>query len=128
MITMRTYKNDGKGFEELAEGTAITGIFVAVKEQQITDIRTKEKKTIRVYSIRDEEKDELLKVGSRALLDGIFDDIMDEHGGVIVENGRWGGPGIEWIRNRHVIFTRGKNKKSRSGDVMGTYEIMVDDD
>ena len=124
-IKFRSYKNDGKGFAELHEGGQIMGVLVAIRDQSIRDRRTRETKTIRVYSIRSD--DGLLKLGSRALLDRVFDDIMDEHGGYQVENKRYTGPGIEWIQNRMVKFIRGEDVETGEGNPMGTYEILVEE-
>ena len=126
-VKFKSYANDGKGFDELAEESDVTGIFVGVRIQEITDTRTKKRKPIRVYSLRDSEGN-VHKIGSRALLDGIFDDIMDENGGAIIENNRFSGPGIDFLRSKVVKFVRGKNKRTRQGDQMGTYEIMVESD
>lgn len=126
-VQFKSYRNDGKGFDDLSEGQEIVGIFVGVKDQEIKDTRTKQRKMVRVYSIRDDEGT-VHKIGSRALLDGIFDDIMDEHGGYVVENKRYGGPGMDFLRNKIVKFVRGSNRKTSGGDPMGTYEILVETD
>jgi hypothetical protein len=124
-IKFRSYKNDGKGFTDLQVGAEIMGVLVSVRDQEITDRRTHERKIIRVYSIRGE--DDLMKLGGRALLDRVFDDIMDEHGGYSVENKRYIGSGIEWVQNRMVKFIRGDDIKSADGNRMGTYEILVEE-
>jgi hypothetical protein len=126
-LKFKSYVNDGKGFDELPAGSEVVGVFVGVRIQIITDTRTKEKKPIRVYSLRDSEGN-VHKIGSRALLDGIFDDIMDANGGCFVEANKFTGPGIEYLRNRVVKFARGANKRTRQGDPMGTYEIQVESD
>lgn len=125
-VKFKSYANDGKGFYELDENNEVMGVFVSVKDQQITDIRSHEPKIIRVYSLRKEDGT-IVKIGSRALLDGLFDDAMDEHGGVIVENKRYSGPGIEWLRNKVVKIVRGSDKKTRAGS-MGMYEFLVESD
>lgn len=122
----KSYKNEGKGFDELPEGGEIVGVFIGVKDQTITDIRTHAKKVVRVYSIRSDDGN-VQKIGSRALLDGLFDDIMDDHGGFDVENSRYIGPGIEWLKNRVVKIIRGDDKKTSNGR-MGTYEFLVETD
>lgn len=126
-VKFRTFKNDGTGLDELKENSSIQGVFISVKDQEITDRRTKLRKHIRVYAIR-LDSGKIAKVGSRALLDGIFDDIMDENGGYDVINNRYSGPGIKWIQGKIVKFVRGADTKSKlDGNPMGTYEILVED-
>jgi hypothetical protein len=125
-IKFKSYKNDGKGLDELKESHEIVGVFLSVKDNEITDKRTKQRKVVRVYSIRGEDG-RVMKIGSRALLDGVFDDIMDENGGFQVENNRYKGPGIDWIQNKMVKFVRGEDSKNSNGDRMGTYEIQVEE-
>lgn len=122
----RSYKNDGKGFDLLEANDEITGTFIQVRDREIRDRRTKEPKTIRVYSLMTDRG--LLKIGSRALLDGVFDDILDEHGGYTKNGEHYVGPGIDWLRNRLVRFTRGSDTKTSDGNPMGTYEIQVEED
>src|SRR5438105_1622403 len=126
-VRFRSYKNDGKGFHELNEATEVTGVLVSVRDHEITDKRTKLRKAIRVYSIRTADN-ELLRIGSRALLDRLFDDILDEHGGYTVENKRYVGPAMDWILNKVVRFIRGEDTKTGDGNPMGTYEIQVEED
>jgi hypothetical protein len=127
-IRFKSYANKGKGsFAKLDEGSEIAGIFVSVRFRKIKDRRTHEPKTIRVYAIRTTDG-EVQKVGSRALLDSCFDDIMDEHGGYTVEDMNFTGPGIKWITNRLVKFVRGEDTETSEGDEMGTYEILVEED
>jgi len=129
-IKFRSFKNDGKGFDDLEQGEEITGILLGVRDQEIKDKRTKQLKMIRVYSIRvgDGESAITKKIGSRALLDGLFDDIMDEHGGVVVMNNRYEGPGMDFIKGKMVRFIRGENRKTADNNPMGTYEIQVEDE
>jgi hypothetical protein len=127
-IKFKSYGADRKGFYELEENSFIAGIFIGVKDQQITDIRTHLPKIIRVYSIRSQDGN-IEKVGSRALLDGLFDDAMDEHGGVTVDNNRYSGPGIDWLRGKVVKIVRGEDKVNKATKSrMGMYEFLVEED
>ena len=123
-LRFKSYKNDGSGFDELNEGTEIIGVFVSVRDHEITDTRTKARKHIRVYSIRTAEG-QVLKIGSRSILDRVFDDLMDENGGYTVENKRYAGPGITYIQGRVVKFIRGEDTQTRDKNPLGTYEIQV---
>jgi hypothetical protein len=126
-IKYRSYKNDGKGFDTLDEGQEIQGILVSIRDHEITDTRTRERKTIRVYAIRNNDFDTTLKIGGRAILDRIFDDIMDEHGGYTVESGRYRGPGYEAIKDKAIRIARGKDTRTAQKNPMGTYEVGVED-
>ena len=123
-VRFRSFKNDGKGFDDLEPGQEIVGVFVSVRDHEITDTRTKARKHIRVYSIRTAD-DSVKKIGSRSILDRVFDDVMDENGGYTVENKRYSGPGINWLSGRVVKFVRGEDMKTREGNPLGTYEIQV---
>lgn len=127
-LHFKSYKADGSGFDDLEEGQEIIGVFVSVRQQHIKDKRTKQQKPIRVYSIRVEDGS-TKKIGSRTLLDRMFDDVMDEHGGMTADPmGRYTGPGIDWIKGRVVKFVRGDDTKTADDNPMGTYEILVEED
>lgn len=123
-LRFKSYKNDGSGFDDLQPNTEIIGVFVSVRDHEITDRRTKARKPIRVYSIRSAEG-QVLKIGSRSILDRVFDDLMDENGGYTVENKRYAGPGILYIQGRVVKFIRGEDTKTHENNPLGTYEIQV---
>ncbi len=122
----KSYKSDSAGFDELDEGGEITGILVSIRDQQLKDKRTKQLKTVRVYSIRTDEGQK--RISGRTLLDRMADDIMDEHGGYSVENNRYSGPGYDWFCNRAVKFLRGDDTRTGEGNPLGTYEILVEED
>lgn len=124
-VKYQSYKNDGKGFDELNEGQHIEGILVSIRDHEITDTRTRQRKSIRVYSIRTGEI--VLKIGGRAILDRIFDDIMDEKGGYTVETGRYKGPGYEAIRDKAIRIDRGQDTKTQQKNPMGTYEVGIEE-
>lgn len=124
-VKFKSYASDGKGFYELRVGEEVTGVFISVKDQQITDIRSHLPKDIRVYSIR-LENGEIIKLGSRALLDGYFDDAMDANGGYNVESKRYSGPGIEWIRGKVIKIVRGADKKTKGG-TLGQYDLLIEE-
>jgi hypothetical protein len=125
----KSYKNTGKGdFTKLVEGEEVVGVFLSLRLRNIKDRRTKLPKQIRVYSFRGADG-LIFKVGSRALLDSCFDDIMDEHGGMnLKDNVQYTGAGIDWITNRTVKIIRGTDTETTEGDDMGTYEILVEED
>lgn len=108
----RSFANHGDGLTTFVEGEEIRGRFLGMREKQITDKRTREKKNIRVYSIQ-LQNGSVAKIGSRALLDGAFDDTVDGVGG------------LEKLIGQEVSFIRGEDKKTSGGDPMGTYEIIV---
>ena len=126
-VKMRSYKAGKDNFTPLNEGEEVTGTFISLREKTIKDRRTRLPKTIHVYTLRGE--DGMLKIGSRALLDSCFDDIMDEHGGFSLgaDNKTYIGPGIEWITNRVVKFVRGDDEETVDKNPRGTYEILVEE-
>jgi hypothetical protein len=125
-MRFRSYKNDGKGFDEFHEGDEIVGILVSIRDHQITDRRTNLPKEIRVYSIRTDDGT-VKKVGGRALLDRLVDDIMDEYGGFIVENRRYSGQGYVYIQNRAIKIVRGDDSQTHDGNPLGTYEVAIEE-
>ena len=125
-IKFKSYKSEGFfKFEEMEE---LVGTLVSIRDQTITDRRSKQPKIIRVYNIRLAEDGRMIRLGSRAMLDRMFDDIMDEHGGFNVENMRYSGPGYEFLQNRIVKVNRGEDAETVSGDELGTYEVGVEED
>lgn len=127
-IRFKSYKNEGKSdFAKIKPGDSITGVFISLRMRKIKDRRTKMPKDIRVYALRTAESG-VVKIGSRALLDSCFDDIMDDHGGMELIENQFGGPGIKWITNRVITINRGDDTETSEGDEMGTYEILVEEE
>jgi hypothetical protein len=125
-VKFRKYKNDGAGFDKLEESDEITGVLVSIRDHQITDKRTKQLKDIRVYGIRTGDGT-VKKIGGRALLDRMFDDIMDENGGYDVTNRRYSGPGYDAIKDKVIKINRGEDTTTSGGDPLGTYEISIEE-
>ena len=114
----RSFKNDGSGFAELKEGESITGIFLGRRKQVIKDRRTKQPKEIWVYRLLPKDGGSIIKVGGRALLDSMYEDMIDEMFGSNEEAAK----GVE------MIINRGDNVKTGDNNPMGTYEILVSED
>jgi hypothetical protein len=125
-IKFKSYKNDGKGFDDFEEGQEITGVLLSLRDHNIMDRRTKLPKDIRVYSIRTEIG--TLRIGGRTILDRMADEIMDENGGFTVDNRRYTGAGYDWLKGRMVRLIRGDDSKTGEGNPLGTYEIQVEED
>lgn len=124
----KSYKKDGtSSFDELEANGEIPGTLIAIRNQIITDNRTKKDKEIRVYSIKLADGT-VKRISGRTLLDRCVDEIMDEHGGFSVESKQYWGKGFDWLINRDVIFLRGDDTKTKSGDQLGTYEVLVSED
>ena len=107
-------KRSGEGLAAFPKNSEIRGKFIRVKEQVIKDRRTKENKTIRVYSLELKDKS-LARIGSRVLLDDAFDEIVDQY--------FHGNPSE--LQGQDVSFIRGEDSANANGDEMGTYEIVV---
>jgi len=122
----KTYKNEG--FVDFAEGQEIEGTLISIRDHSMMDRRKKILKDVRVYNIRLEYDDSLIRLAGRTMLDRMADDIMDENGGFEVENRRYSGKGYEWFINRSVKFIRGEDTQTNEGNQLGMYEILVEDD
>jgi hypothetical protein len=122
----RSYKNDGKGFDEFNEGDEIVGVLLSIRDHQITDQRTGDPKDLRVYTIRTDSGTK--RIGGRTILDRMFDEIMDENGGFLVENRRYTGKGYDYLQNRLIKLNRGEDTKTRNKNPLGTYEIGLEED
>lgn len=124
----KSYKKDGTAsFDELEEGGEVTGVLIVIRNQNIIDTRSKKEKEIRVYSIKTADGS-VKRISGRTLLDRCADEIMDENGGFEVENRNYKGKGYEWFINREVKFIRGDDTRTKHGDQLGTYEILVAED
>lgn len=127
-VRFKSFKNTGKGdFYKLKAGDSVTGVFISLRMRKIKDRRTKLPKQIRVYALRMADGN-IIKIGTRALLDSCFDDVMDEHGGMELMETQFQGKGIDWITNRVIKINRGEDTETTEGDEMGTYEILVEED
>jgi hypothetical protein len=108
----KAFSRTGEGLTSFVEGEEIKGKFIHMKEVEIKDRRTKEKKMIRVYVI-EQESGEIARVGSRALLDDAFDELVSTIGG------------IEHLQGKTVSFNRGEDVQTGDGNPLGTYEIIL---
>jgi hypothetical protein len=123
-IRFKTYKSEG--FYTFAEGDELVGTLLSIRDQTIMDRRKKMEKVIRVYNIRTADG-KTIKLGSRAMLDRMIDDIMDENGGFEVQNHRYSGKGYEYLQQRLIKINRGEDEETTSGDGMGSYEIGIEE-
>jgi hypothetical protein len=123
-IKMKTYKQEA--FTKFDEGDSFQGVLVSIRDHGMKDKRTKLPKEVRVYSIRLE--DGMVRISGRTILNRLIDEIMDEHGGFEVVNRNYSGLGYEFIKNRLVRFERGDNTETVDGNVLGTYEVSVEEE
>jgi hypothetical protein len=127
-VNFKKYGGNAEFFK-FEEGEEIRGILISLRDHELPDRRAKVKgtmKMVRVYSIRMEDGS-TVKLAGRATLDRTFDDIMDENGGYAVENKRYSGVGYEWLQNRAIILNRGDDGETSDGNVLGTYEVRVEE-
>jgi len=110
--TAQRFSRTGEGLTSFIEGEEIRGTFIHVKEVEIKDRRTKEKKIIRVYVIKLKDGN-MARIGSRALLDDAYDEVIATLGG------------MDKLQNREVSFIRGEDVSTGDGNPLGTYEIIV---
>lgn len=108
----KSFSRTGEGLTSFVEGEEIRGKFFHMKEVEIKDRRTKVKKTIRVYVLQLEDGT-MARIGSRALLDDAFDEVVSAYGG------------IENLNGKDVSFIRGEDVATGDGNPLGTYEIIV---
>lgn len=123
-VKFKMYKSEG--FYKFEAGDHFIGTLLSIRDVEIMDRRKKEEKIIRVYNFRAEDGT-TIKLGSRAMLDRMFDDIMDENGGFAVENNRYSGKGYEYLQGRIIRLDRGEDIPTASGDDMGSYEVSVEE-
>ena|SRR5215475_2323570 len=109
----RSFKRTGEPLTPFLEGEEIRGKFLEVRDREIRDKSTGKMKTIRVYVIELPDGT-LAKIGSRALLDDAYDDVI----AVL---------GTDGLRNKQVSFIRGEDLPNTNDDMSptGTYEIIV---
>ncbi|MCI0618933.1 hypothetical protein L0244_38665 [bacterium] len=108
----RSFSRTGEGLTSFVEGEEIRGKFIHMKEVEIKDRRTKEKKHIRVYVLQLMDGS-TARIGSRALLDDAFDEVCSVYGGV------------ENLSGKEISFCRGEDVATGDGNPLGTYEIIV---
>ena len=108
----RSFSRTGEGLTPIVEGEEIRGTFVHMKEVEIKDRRTKENKTIRIYVLQRPDGT-MARIGSRALLDDAFDEMVSVYGGV------------ENLVGKDIAICRGEDVQTGDGTRLGTYEIIV---
>jgi hypothetical protein len=108
----KRFSRTGDGLSKFVEGEEIRGIFMSMAEKTITDRRSGELKSIRIYSIKLPDTS-IARIGSRRLLDDAFDEVVTEL------------KGEENLRGRDVSFIRGEDVETADHNPMGTYEIIV---
>lgn len=105
----RSFARRGEGLTPFVEGEEIKGKFVHMKTVEIKDKRTHQLKNIRVY-VMELEDGTMARIGSRALLDDAFDEVISVYG---------------QIEGKTISFIRGEDKDLEGNATMGTYEIIV---
>lgn len=105
----RSFARRGEGLTPFVEGEEIKGKFIHMKNVTIKDKRTHLAKDIRVYVLELENGD-MARIGSRALLDDAFDEVISVYGE---------------ITGKTLSFIRGEDKELEGNATMGTYEIIV---
>jgi len=112
----RSFKTEESGFKELNPGESIEGVFVSRRRQTIKDTRTKAPKDIWVYRVRTDTEG-IVNIGGRAMLDRQFEDIVDDMFAGS-ENA---------IKGLRIVINRGDDKKTRDGNPIGSYEVLIED-
>lgn len=113
----RSFKADTAKFDSLAIGESLTGIFMGVKDVEITDTRTRQPKTLFVIKLR--ANDKVLRVPCAAMLMQTWEELVDEYGNGNQE------AAIRSLHGRTLTINRGLDTRTRDGNQMGTYEIIV---
>lgn len=108
----KRFARTGDGLTKFVEGEEIRGIFMSMTEKTITDRRTKDAKSIRIYTLKLQDGS-TARIGSRRLLDDAFDEMVTELGGE------------EKLRGKDLSFIRGADVETADNNPMGTYEIIV---
>lgn len=115
----RSFKAETGKFDSLKVNESITGLFMGARDQQITDVRTRQPKTIFVIKLRDESADKVRKIPCAAMLLQTWEELVDEYG-----NGDQDAA-MKFLHGRKITINRGSDTKTRDNNVMGTYEIIV---
>lgn len=105
----RSFARRGEGLTPFVEGEEIKGKFIHMKSVEIKDKRTHQVKSIRVY-VMELEDGTVARIGSRALLDDAFDEVISVYG---------------QVEGKTISFLRGPDKDLENGATLGTYEIIV---
>jgi hypothetical protein len=118
----KSFRPDTSKFRTMKPGETFTGIFVSAGHTEIMDRRTKQRKSLFVLRIRDEESDRVEKFPCAAMMLRAWEDITDEYGG--------GDPDatISALRGKHISIERGDDAKTADSNPMGTYTVTVFDD
>lgn len=104
----RRFTNTGGGFTPIEVGEEIRGKFVSMRMISIPDRDTREKKQIRSYTI--ETAEGLIQIGSKALLDQLFDEVTDTVGP---------------LAGKEIVISRGEDVETVGGQSMSTWSIDV---
>jgi hypothetical protein len=114
------FKPDTTSFLTMKPGQVIEGFFLGARHQTITDQRTKADKDLFVLRLRDTSNPDIIhKIPCAALMFQAWNDLVDEYG-----NGDENSA-IESIRGKRVSILRGDDIRTKMGNPMGSYEIVV---
>lgn len=118
------FKPDVGKFDSLAIGESFTGHFLGCKSQEITDQRSKDRhtKSVLVLKLREMEGKNVLKIAMATMLERAWEDVVDEYG-----NGDHD-LAVNILRNRRMTINRGPDERTKQGNAIGTYEMIVWDD
>jgi len=116
--TGRSFKAETGKFDSLVVGQSVSGVFMGAREQEITDTRTRQPKTLFVLKLRD-ENDKVLRIPCAAMLLQTWEELVDAYG-----NGEQT-TAIRMLHGRKMTINRGPDTRTKDGNVMGTYEIVV---
>lgn len=114
----KSFKPETGKFDTLKEKESVTGTFMGAKHQTITDRRTKMPKQIFVLKLRDDTEN-VLKIPAAAMMLQAWEDLVDEYG-----NGDEN-QAITRLRGVKMTLNRGEDSRTKDGNVLGSYEIIV---
>ena len=120
----KVFKSETGKFDSLKEKESFTGTFVGAKHTEITDTRNRnrgEKNPIFVLKPRKDgdESDKVYKFPCAAMMLQVWEDIVDEYGDGDEDRA------INALRGRRMTINRGVDSKTRDGNALGNYEMIV---